>query len=78
LPADTALIREALTSGNPGAVVTALLVFHAPRGAEIRALTLTDVDTAAGTVTVGERPMAGARVQAPGRMHRPAGTGCVR
>ncbi|MGB9998593.1 hypothetical protein ACPMJQ_29165 [Streptomyces pseudogriseolus] len=44
LPADTALLREALTSPDPArAAITALLVFHAPRVAEIRALTLTDL-----------------------------------
>ncbi|MFF8883315.1 hypothetical protein [Streptomyces flaveolus] len=44
LPADTAPLREALTSPDPArAAVTALLVFHAPRVAEIRTLTLTDL-----------------------------------
>nr|CAK50847.1 putative phage integrase [Streptomyces ambofaciens]CAK51085.1 putative phage integrase [Streptomyces ambofaciens] len=44
LPADPAPLREALTSPDPvRAAVTALLVFHAPRVAEIRTLTLTDL-----------------------------------
>ncbi|MFE6531008.1 hypothetical protein ACFVMA_18910 [Streptomyces rochei] len=43
LPADTALIREALTSTDPArAAVTALFAFHALRAGEIRRLTLTD------------------------------------
>ncbi|MFG3552496.1 hypothetical protein [Streptomyces sp. NPDC047725] len=45
LPTDTAPLREALTSPDPArAAITALLVFHALHIAEIRALTLTDLD----------------------------------
>ncbi len=44
VPADPAPLRDALTSPDPArAAVTALLVFHAPRVAEIRTLTLTDL-----------------------------------
>ncbi|MEU9663538.1 hypothetical protein [Streptomyces chartreusis] len=44
LPADITPVREALTSPDPArAAITALLVFHAPRAAEIRTLTLTDL-----------------------------------
>ncbi|WP_153182775.1 site-specific integrase [Streptomyces sp. E2N166] len=44
VPAELAPLREALTSPDPvRAAVTALLVFHAPRVAEIRTLTLTDL-----------------------------------
>ncbi|MEU8717922.1 hypothetical protein [Streptomyces sp. NPDC048663] len=44
LPADTAPLREALTSPDPArGAITALLVFHAPHATDIRALTLTDL-----------------------------------
>ncbi|MER6160319.1 hypothetical protein ABT147_33000 [Streptomyces sp. NPDC001868] len=58
LPADTAPIRQALTSPKPAtAAITALIAFHALRAAEIRHLTLND-----------------ARDLQAGRLHLPART----
>lgn len=63
MPLDTTPIRDALHSTDPArALLCALLAFHALTSRQVRHLTLTDVDTAVGTVTVGERtiPLAGA------------------
>ncbi|MGW2836127.1 tyrosine-type recombinase/integrase [Streptomyces sp. NPDC001286] len=56
LPADLALIRDALTSPDPArAAITALLAFHALRLQEIRHLTLTDLDLDRGRLHLPQR-----------------------